>query len=175
MSNINKRTFDDVDVSEHDTVTAPSIKRRRFEEAYPNTAHPTDQGTSTGHSGNKSSSDEVHQSPEGWLFWRKVPQQWIPAVYHNDIRAELQDLASADGLLAYTYERKSGQGAYDMTAFHPQQQNWSGERKHWPNIRDDILNRFEETDYVYKFGDKSSGNWYHIDGRISKFFQFHLP
>lgn len=70
-----------------------------------------------------------------------------PAVYHNDIRPKLLEVASRSGQDTYDHPRQRGRGMFDETAFHEAHRHWGPNRQDWPKITDDILNRLEREDY----------------------------
>ena len=105
---------------------------------------------------------------QGRLLWQDPANlQYIPAVYHNDIRQELLVRASNNGRYQYNVPRAKGRMLYDETAFHAQQRDWTGERQYWGQIRDDILNMLERQDYVGRYDKDPILTWYE-GGRICK-------
>ncbi|MCJ1243998.1 hypothetical protein MMC30_001195 [Trapelia coarctata] len=57
-------------------------------------------------------------------------RKWVPAVYHNDIRAELIGEAAIYG--QYGYPRNRGRGPTDETSFLPAHKTWGPAQKDWP-------------------------------------------
>lgn len=68
----------------------------------------------------------------GLEYFMDSTKTWVPAIYHEDIRAKLIMEASQKG--AYVHPRKSGLGGTDITAFLPEQKSWGGKRDDWPAI-----------------------------------------
>lgn len=59
--------------------------------------------------------------------------QWVPAVYHHNIRAFLIEKASRNG--SYTYPRERGPDNYDVTSFLESQKDWGPVRnENWADI-----------------------------------------
>ena len=85
-----------------------------------------------------------------WKDERGGVVDWIPAVYHNDIRGKLLAKASNAGRLIYDQPRKRGFLPHDETAFLASQQRWGGDRSLWHHIPDDLLNRLDRLDYAGK-------------------------
>ncbi|KAG8533999.1 uncharacterized protein KY384_000841 [Bacidia gigantensis] len=97
---------------------------------------------------NEKEKGSVRNNRDGSLsWWNETAQHWAPAVYHNDIRQNLIERASQNGLIAYQPPRESGELPWDETAYQPEQDDWNGDRNK-SNIRDDILNRLDKAGYV---------------------------
>ncbi|MCJ1267241.1 hypothetical protein MMC22_007126 [Lobaria immixta] len=56
----------------------------------------------------------------------------VPAIFHDQIRAELIDIAREDG--AYTHKPTKGSEATDITAFHPDQKDWQEKGANRPDV-----------------------------------------
>ncbi|MCJ1244000.1 hypothetical protein MMC30_001197 [Trapelia coarctata] len=65
-------------------------------------------------------------------YFMDSKKAWVPAVYHEDIRAELITGASQEG--AYDHTRKSGLGNADVTSFLASHKSWGEKREQWPEI-----------------------------------------
>ena len=171
MSNNLKRAFGDVEDSTHGKDVGN--KRPRTGGLGSNVVSQPQLQPAAGLGTNDHPKGEVTHDVHNSLLWKKSPQEWIQAVYHNDIRDKLQSMASSDGQFRYKYPRASGLGAHDVTAYHPEQQFWSGERKLWPQIENNILNRLEEKGYIYEHGAEVPDDWYFTDG-ADKYVPFSL-
>ncbi|MCJ1282964.1 hypothetical protein MMC26_002291 [Xylographa opegraphella] len=64
-------------------------------------------------------------------------EEWVPAMYHNDIREELIEESEAFG--DYDHPRARGLGADDVTSFLPAQKTWGIERQYWPDVLFQII------------------------------------
>ena len=69
----------------------------------------------------------VDRGLEHFLEYERI---WIPAVYHNDIRAELIEEAARYG--HYDHPRHRGRGATDETSFLPAHKTWGPAQEDWP-------------------------------------------
>lgn len=58
--------------------------------------------------------------------------KWVPAVFHNDIRAEL--IAEAALLGQYDHPRKRGVGDTDVTSYLPAHKTWGPAEADWPAV-----------------------------------------
>ena len=104
---------------------------------------------------------QVHYDAYGQMLWLdRKNSKWIKTLYHADIRAQLLDRASNNGILRYSVPRAKGRSPYDETAFHAGQQNWSCERAHWERVRDNILHRLERRGYTGEYHDSPVQDWY---------------
>ncbi|MCJ1261094.1 hypothetical protein MMC22_000958 [Lobaria immixta] len=71
---------------------------------------------------------------------------WRSAIYHEELRDKL--IAEASLLGEYDHPRERGIAANDVTSFLPSQKAWGpGRDLHWPNIKDNVLHRFERKGY----------------------------
>ncbi|MCJ1380677.1 hypothetical protein MMC17_003785 [Xylographa soralifera] len=62
----------------------------------------------------------------------KSSEEWVPAVYHNDIREEL--IVESEAFGDYDHPRAKGLGEYDVTSFLPAQKTWGTARQDWPDV-----------------------------------------
>ena len=97
----------------------------------------------------------------GNLQWYDaVNNIYIDAVYHNDIRQQLQQTTSQNYTLAYTNEREAGADATDITAFHPGQRQWGQSRTLWPLITGNVLNRIHRNNFSGPYDDQQIDLWF---------------
>ncbi|KAL8972661.1 MAG: hypothetical protein Q9197_002683 [Variospora fuerteventurae] len=86
-------------------------------------------------------------------------QEWIPAVYHEDVRAALIQAASELG--QYQYPMAGGKyGELDVTAFHPLFKDNGPDREVWPEI---LLKYLPSKSDMMHF---KPDYWYLHDGRV---------
>ena len=105
------------------------------------------------------------QERNGQLYcMHPVDQNWVPAVFHNAIRAELIAAASTRG--SYSVERAKGALDNDETSYLESQRDWSGERQHWTRIRHNVLNRHERNGWRDDYHGQRAQVWIHTDGRM---------
>ena len=139
------------DLSSPGLCSAPTAKQLRLEEVGGTTPIETPQGTpqsSEPATTPQTPADHVDQeevrnrgkakgqirrNPVGDLeHYLESAMAWQPAVYHNDIRAELIEEASRQG--EYDHPRERGLGDTDITSFIPSQKSWSAKQEHWPDV-----------------------------------------
>ena len=89
----------------------------------------------------------------GTEWYDEDAKQWVAAIFHHAIRAELQDEASNYNTLRYTDEREHGEDndPYNITAYNSHQEGWHKGRAHWHTITDDVLNMRQQGTYSGRF------------------------
>lgn len=104
---------------------------------------------------------------------------WKSAIYHEELRDKLiaeasllgeygqlpPNVLSVEILLIFSdHPRERGIAANDVTSFLPSQKAWGPDRDlHWPNIKDNILHRFERKGYPIP--DYTPEVWYY-EGKV---------
>ena len=106
----------------------------------------------------------VRRQTDGSITWQNDKGQYIPAVYHNDIRAELTQAANAKG--AYDHTRRKGEKEHDETSFLASQKDWGEDKAYLSNVRDDVLNIDNPSSYPNHFQGQIAPQWFDSQGRI---------
>ena len=104
---------------------------------------------------------------------------WKSAIYHEELRDKLiaeasllgeygqlpPNVLSFENLLIFSdHPRERGIAANDVTSFLPSQKAWGPDRDlHWPNIKDNVLHRFERKGYPIP--DYQPEVWYY-EGKV---------
>ncbi|KAL8926709.1 MAG: hypothetical protein Q9208_002783 [Pyrenodesmia sp. 3 TL-2023] len=100
---------------------------------------------------------EGHGATHEWYHPRD--QEWIPAVYHQDIRLDLFHTAGQLG--QYSHPMSGGKyGESDRTAFHPALKDCGPDRENWPKILFKYLPHQSDLTHV------KPDYWYLHDGRV---------